>query len=309
MRGRMRAREQALSSRVAVRRDGSHVTVAREMPARPAVASGARRASPASAEAPIRWTHTFEEGGLVKCRFGRQGASFVAEWPDIARLTCDASGNNEELRPKAGASMRTVAKLRGVARVLIGDLRGGLGVHASSVALGSRAVLIVGEADAGKSTTAAELCLRHGARFLADDVALIESKNGRVEVVPSEKRHYLTPASGKALGVRVARSRLGPRGKAAIVPARVAARSHPLGLVVFLGFDDSLQEARQSPLRGADAVRRLLGSLYRFDLTDRAGELDRVTRIYQQARFLEILRPRKLPSVTQQIVRAMSGAR
>jgi hypothetical protein len=258
---------------------------------------------------PIHWNHDFEEGGLVKCRFGRQGSRLVAEWPDLARLTCDQNGASVRLTPKPGASTRTLAKLRGVVKVLLGDLRGGLGIHASAVAIGSRAVLLLGDANAGKSTGAAELCLRHGGRLLSDDVALLELSRGIVRVVPSEDRHYLTPAAGRALGVRVALSRLGPRGKAAIRPVRTATRGYPLALAGFLRFDDTLKAPVCSPLRGIDAARRVLSSLYRFDLAAREGELDRVMRVYQQARFVEISRPRSSPSVVALILRALEDPR
>jgi hypothetical protein len=267
--------------------------------------SGEDRAAAAQRDDAIDWSHDFQEGGVIKCRFGRRGRWLIAEWPELARLTCDETGSQMELVPCDGAPPRTLAKLRGVVTVLVGDLRGGLGVHASAVALGRRAVILLGEANAGKSTAAAELCLRHRGRLLADDVSLLEDRRSLVHVVPSEQRHYLTPEAGRVLGVRVSRSRLGPKGKAAVVPTRLARRSYPLSLAVVLRFDDSLSGAVRTPLRGAQAVLRVLSSLYRFDLRDRRDELERVSHVYAQAPVVEIARPRRSPSVAAEVLRAL----
>lgn len=259
--------------------------------------------SPPMSEA-IEWKHSFHEHGVVQCRFGRHGRWLIAEWPHLARLTCDEAGRQVHLAACDGAPPRTLAKLRRLASVLVADLRGGMGVHASAVALGKMAVLLLGQANAGKSTAAAELCLKHGGRLLADDVSLLEERRGTFYVVPSERRHFLTPESGKALGVRVSRSRLGPRGKAAIVPSRIATRAYPLAMVAFLRFDEQLAAPVCIPLRGARGALRVIGSLYRFNLDDRRNELERVQRIFEQARVVEIARPRSSATVIDEILNA-----
>jgi hypothetical protein len=269
--------------------------------------TGATKALPSDAP-PVVWTHDFKEGDILKCRFGRQGDRLVADWPYRARLTCDAQGNDVRVTPHPGAAPQMLAKLRGMVKVLVGDLKGGLGFHASAVAIGGRAVMILGDSDAGKSTTAAELCLGSRGRLLSDDVALLTNRNGTFYVLPSEDRHYLSPASGKALGVRVAKSRLGPRGKAAIRPANTATRGYRLDLVVFLRFDDALAGLRRSSPRGIDAARRLLSSLYRFNLTERGSELERVMCVYKQVRFFEMARPHSRPSVVEELLRTLVEA-
>ncbi|MGH7297448.1 MAG: hypothetical protein ACRELB_21105 [Polyangiaceae bacterium] len=258
-------------------------------------------------DSPVVWLHDIREGDTIRYRMGRQGGVLVAEWPNVARLTCRPDGTGARLMPSAGSSVRPMAKLRGVVSVLLGDLRGGLGIHASAVALGSRAVVFLGSGDAGKSTAAAELCARHRARLLADDAALLEERAGVIRVAPTESRHYLTPASGRALGIRVRGTRLGPRGKAAILPARTANRSARIALVVSLRFDDSLDGPVCRPLRGSAAALRVVGSLFRFDLGDRHRELDLVTRLYDQGRFVEIARPRQRPSIVRLVLEALEG--
>jgi hypothetical protein len=63
-------------------------------------------------------------------------------------------------------------------------------VHASAVAWNGRAVMFVGPAEAGKSTTAAAAVMRHGARILTDDIVALR-RSGRkyfVEAGPAGLR-------------------------------------------------------------------------------------------------------------------------
>jgi hypothetical protein len=169
-------------------------------------------------------------------------------------------------------------------------------------------VLILGDSGAGKSTTAAALCLS-GATLLADDAALIEERGGVLRVTPSEDRHYLTRQSSDALGVRVRNETREVTWKAAVRPARAATRSVPLALVVSLRFDDRLGAVVRRPIRGAEAAFRVLGSMFRFDVSDRRQDLDRVMRVYEQVPFVEVARPRSEPDVTACVVGALGGLR
>ena len=257
--------------------------------------------------ADVVWLHQIREGGTLQYRMGRRGQSLVAEWPGFAQLTCDQDGGRLHMTPAKGASPRALARLDAVVKALITDLRGGLGLHASAVALGSKAILFLGESGDGKSTAAATLCLRHGARLLADDAALLEERYGVVRVTPSEDRNYLTSGSMGALGVRQRGARLGDGEKAAVHPPRSASRRYPLALVVSLRFDDSLADVVSRPLAGADAARRILAAMFRFDVLDRPRELDRVMRLYEQAPFIEVARPHARPDVISHVIRALGG--
>ncbi len=262
------------------------------------------RANDASG-ARVEWLHQLREGDAPSYRMGRQGPSLVAEWAG-ARVACDPDGSNVRVSAVAGGR-RPREKSRALALALVGDLKGGLALHASSVALGTRCVAILGESEAGKSTAAAELCLRYGGLLLSDDVALLVGQGGVVQVTPTERQHFLSPRSGKALGVRIRNGRLGPRGKAAIRPMQAASRGYPLALLVSLKFDDSLDGPACRSLHGAEAAQRVISSLFRFDLGNRADELDRVLGVYRQAPLIEIARPRGRPSVCEAIFEALKA--
>jgi hypothetical protein len=180
---------------------------------------------------------------------------------------------------------------------LLRDLAGQLAVHASAVAIDGRAVLFVGEGGAGKSTAAAEMCLRHGAQMLADDAALLEVGPGGVSVVPCESDHWLTRDSCRALGVPPRRGSAAG-DKRNLRASNVAPEPCVLGLVVALRFDASVTAAILQPLRGSDAARLLLEAVARFDVEDgvaRGRELEQLTAVYNFAPFVELVRPLRTP--------------
>jgi hypothetical protein len=223
-------------------------------------------------------------------RVGRSGDVLVAEWPGFARLTCDLDGKRPVFSAVPGADPGKVSKLRdGAARALLADLRGGLSLHASAVAIGSRAILLVGPTGAGKSTAAGELCLRHGGRLLADDMASLDVQAHSIRVNPTERHHYLASPSLRLLGV----NRLVPRSEKQTVRAARAARSSiPLALVVVLRPDGRRSHPAVRVLAGADVVRALLPAVVRFDVrAPRRRELDQIFTLYARCRVVEIARP------------------
>ncbi len=259
-------------------------------------------------EAPVVWTHDEQRDGLVVFRIGRCGESFVAEWPNIARLTCNPDGTRVRVARFIDARNDAFKKLRGVIRALVSDLRGGLALHASAVALDSSAVLVLGRSGSGKSTAAAGLCARNGGHLLADDAATLEDINGMLQVVPSESHHFLADDSRVALGI-------GSRVPAQTTANKVAVRAPsgrrpvPLALVVALRFDDSLETASCRRIGGAEAALNLLGSVLRFDLENRDRELDMVMRLHRQVAMYEIARPRIRADVSSRIASLLEGIR
>jgi len=150
--------------------------------------------------------HDWEEraggGGQGDPRIVRTGDVLMAEWPGIGRLTCNLRTSTSRFAAERGADPTLVAKLRaGAVPALLGDLRGGLSLHASAVATRSGAVLFMGAGGAGKSTAALELCLNHGGRLLSDDMTSLTFEGSTAFVVPTERAHHLTSASFRLLGL------------------------------------------------------------------------------------------------------------
>jgi hypothetical protein len=222
----------------------------------------------------------------------------IAQWPGMGTLRCARDGSDATFTPVAGASRRVIGKLQGgQVQGLLRDLAGQLAVHASAVAIDGRAILFVGAGGAGKSTAAAEMCLRHGAQMLADDAALLEVAPGGVTVVPSEGDHWLTRDSCRALGVPPRRG-AAAGDKRNLRASKVAREPYALGLVVALRFDASVTAAVLQPLRGSDAARLLLEAVARFDVEDglaRGRELEQLTAVYNCAPLVELVRPLRAP--------------
>jgi hypothetical protein len=110
----------------------------------------------------------------------RPGTEVWATWPDPLTVEDTAT---YLLGPVFGFVLR---------------LRGTTCLHASAVAVGGRAVALVGPPGAGKSTTAAAFA-RRGYPLLADDVAALEDLGTSFRVQPANPRIRLWAASVAAL--------------------------------------------------------------------------------------------------------------
>jgi hypothetical protein len=77
-------------------------------------------------------------------------------------------------------------------------LRGTTSLHASSIVVGDRAVALLGQPGAGKSTTAAAFA-RLGYSVLSDDVAVLDDRGDQFLVQPGYPRVNLWPESVQAL--------------------------------------------------------------------------------------------------------------
>lgn len=78
------------------------------------------------------------------------------------------------------------------------SLRGFVSLHASAIVLHEQAVLFVGEAGAGKSTTAAALSKR-GHALLADDIVGIIERDGKFFAIPAYPYVSLWPQSAEMI--------------------------------------------------------------------------------------------------------------
>jgi hypothetical protein len=245
----------------------------------------------------VVWNHVVKVDDAVTFRAGTRGSRLVAEWPGLATLACARDGSRARFIAAPGASARAIGKLqRGQARALLCDLRGGLGLHASAVAIGRRAVLFIGPSGSGKSTAAAEMCLQHGGQLLADDAVSIEVDAVGIHVLPCEKDHWLTRDSCLALGVSGREMKDGD--KRDFCATNVASEPCLLSLVLALRFQSSATVAALRPLRGGDAALSLLEAAIRFDVEDavaRRREFEQVTAVYRCAPFLELVRRPKHP--------------
>jgi hypothetical protein len=196
------------------------------------------------------------EAGLTVRLLGG-GLWFRFRYEDGTEFDVDRAGAEVRARWAAASTFEdTVTYLLGPVLGFVLRLRGRTCLHASAVAVGGRALALVGPVGAGKSTTAAALAGR-GCPVLADDVLPLEPRGGDVLAHPAYPRLRLWPDSARLLyGAEDALPPLTPTWDKCYLDlaARDGAfcpRALPLGAVYLLG------ERGTGP--GAPAVRAVPG--------------------------------------------------
>jgi hypothetical protein len=183
-------------------------------------------------------------------------------------------GREIVVRPHERADERALALfLAGPALAVALHQRGRLVLHATAVAIGGRALAILGEKGAGKSTLAAALT-RRGHRLLSDDIVAIEERAGAPFALAGTASLKIQPEAAQALGVdpgtlaRVhpdSEKRAWPGGAGEDAPAATPITTL---LVASAGTEPSL-----APLAASatflELVRHTYGS--RYDLAHRSG--------------------------------------
>jgi hypothetical protein len=186
-------------------------------------------------------------------------------------------------------------------------------LHASAVAIQGSAIALVGEAGAGKSTTAAALALR-GWPVLCEDVCAFADTDGEFSVLPAYPRVSLWPDSVEFLFSSASALPL-------IVPgwekrflaldgttAKFASASAPLAAVFLLANRSTEESApRIEPISAKDALLRLVQDTYMNWLLDgrqRAAEFDLLARLVSAApcfRLTPSANPARLPALAEMI--------
>jgi hypothetical protein len=197
--------------------------------------------------------------------------------------------------------------------------RGTVTLHASSLAFHGRAIALVGEAGAGKSTTAAALALR-GWPVLTEDVCALADLGGHYQVLPGYPRVCLWPdsvdflfSSRDALPLMVSgweKRFLSLDGSR----AQCASGSAPLA-AIFLLAERSVQDSAPciEPISQREALLQLVRNTYMnwyLDRYQRAEEFDVLTRFVASINCLRVTPssdPARLPALAELIESHVSG--
>ena len=167
-------------------------------------------------------------------------------------------------------------------------LRGFTCLHASSIAVGGRAIALLGQPGAGKSTTAAAFaCL--GYSILSDDVVVLDDHGDRFFVPPGYPRVNLWPDSVRALfGSEDALPNITPTWGKRYLPLnqnghRFQEEPLPLGAVYMLAeHDPSLAAPVMEEFGASEAVMTLVANTYvnyLLDVEMRRREFDVLGRV------------------------------
>jgi hypothetical protein len=196
--------------------------------------------------------------------------------------------------------------------------RGTVTLHASSLSIQGNAIALVGEAEAGKSTTAASLALR-GWPVLAEDVCALADSEGHYRVLPGYPRVCLWPdsvdflfSSRDALPLIVSgweKRFLSLDGSR----ARFASNSAPLRAIFLLGERSARDPAPfVEPISPRDALLQLVRNTYMnwyLDKRPRAEEFDVLTRLVASVACFTVIpssEPARLSALAELIEREAS---
>ena len=189
-----------------------------------------------------------------------------------------------------------------------------MSLHASTVCIGGQAVVLCGESEAGKSTTAAALALR-GIPVLAEDVSPLKEEAGTFYVEPGYPRICLWPSAVETLfGSTDALPLLTPTWDKRFlaldgVQAKFESQRKPLGAVYLLAPRAEEADApRIETLGKREALLQLVQNTYMnwlLDRKQRAAEFDELGRLVTQVpmrRIVPHLDPGRIGALCELIV-------
>ena len=182
-------------------------------------------------------------------------------------------------------------------------LRGVIGMHGSAVVVGTKAVLITGSEEAGKSTTTAALA-RRGMAVLTDDIAALVDRQTSFHVHPGPSRVLLLPESVRALwSSSENQPPLTPNWRKHCldltgVGYNYCREAAPLGAIYVLGKrDDRITAPAFEELSGSDGLIELVANTYANKLLDsrmRAQEFELLQRVLRHVPVRRIRPPNGL---------------
>ena len=217
------------------------------------------------------------------------GGEVWASWPDSSTL---ADATTYLLGPVLGFVLR---------------LRGITCLHASAVAVGDRAIALLGPAQAGKSTTAATFC-QMGHSIIADDVVALAERDGTLFAQPAYPQLRLWPDSVELLyGAPDALPRLTPSWDKRALDlsqgdGRFQQRPLPLAAIYVLAERRSAPRPRIEGLRGREAIMTLVANTYVGYLLDaalRAHELESLGRLVSTVPVRRVVAPGEPTQIAQ----------
>jgi hypothetical protein len=224
-------------------------------------------------------------------KFSRLGSDqfFELTYSDGTEFVIDASGERLWGRCQPPHSIDYLATyLRGPVMGFILRRRGVIALHASAISLFGQAIVLCGETQSGKSTTAAALALR-GAPVLCDDVTPLRLVGGGFCTEPGYAHVGLWPdAVQKLLGASDALPRWTPTWEKCFLPldgklAEFAHHSQSLAAIYLLGpRTNQVHAPRIERVERREGLLHLVQNTYMnwlLDRTQRAAEFDLLSKL------------------------------
>ncbi len=217
------------------------------------------------------------------------GKYYRFHYADQTQFVIDRSGS------EVWAEWSSPLTLEDTATYLLGPvlgfvmlLRGIVCLHASAVAIGDKAIALVGPAGSGKSTTAAALAER-GYSVLAEDVVTLDDRRDRFLVRPGYPCIRLWPPAVKALyGSETRLPRLTPNWDKCYLDLSARFQGEPLPLAAIYQLGERRHDSAApfiETLDRSEALMALVANTYATKLMDkhmRAREFELLTRVVGQ---------------------------
>ena len=170
-------------------------------------------------------------------------------------------------------------------------LRGTLALHASAVVVDGRAVVLVGRAGSGKSTTAAAFAQR-GHTIISDDVVPIDWRGEHPYVHPGYPRLRLwSDVAASLFGAEDALPLLTPTWEKRYLDLHGRFQPHPAPIAAFVLLGERQAHAASvEPIgghRGAIALLRNASMTQLLDPQRRADELEMISKLVDRVPLLE----------------------
>jgi hypothetical protein len=227
---------------------------------------------------------------------GRRGRHVIVEWQGIGRLEASADGEPIHFVPVPKVDHQFLEKFR--ATQLLACLRylsGFLSLHGAAVSTPAGCLALVGESNAGKSTTAMYLVARGLGTFMTDDIVPIDWHEESPFVLPAADNFWLTGQSAVHFG-------FAPHGdaKRPYAPRARVSEPVPLQAIVELLFDDSLAEPEITRLRGVDTFVVLSGAHVCYAMENKVeapAQLVARARLADAVPVFRLRRPRRLDAL------------
>ncbi|PYT48291.1 MAG: hypothetical protein DMG44_15525 [Acidobacteria bacterium] len=247
---------------------------------------------------------SFGSGEFFELAYGNEALFFVDGAAERLWGTCLPPLTSEDVATYLlGPVMGFVLRRRNV-----------LALHASAVCIGGQAVVLCGESQAGKSTTAAALALQ-GIAVLCEDVTPLIEVDRRFQVEPGYPRVCLWPdAVEKLFGARDALPRLTPSWEKFFLPldggnAKFEEQRQVVSTVyVFAPRVAQANAPRIETMSAREALLDLVQNSYMnwlLDRRQRAAEFDALSKLVTQVpirRIVPHLDPGRIGALCELIV-------
>lgn len=246
----------------------------------------------------VRWLAEHAVDGRVAFRIGRSGDELVAEWIGLARVTANCDGSMHRFDVEPGLEPAEIEKVRlGSATLLLRHLQGKLALHGSAVAVGDRALILLGRSGQGKSTLAASLCASAGATLFSDDAVALDPgpSLGTYVISPVERNHWLDAPARAA--VRKGNDAGDGAAKRPLAALRVGTSSAQVLAIVDLAFGDDATPRLHALGRGVEAIAALVPQAVRFVVDEpefQRRELEALAALVEHVLVYRLVRPRGL---------------